>query len=302
MIVKKVVCGCLVSAFSPAILAQSLPQDTVRFFDNPSSSSYTSLRSALTREFGSHSSSVVSENTGSYYQVEGSGPVDLDFWFLADTGGFKFSFGYYVMDEALAAIDTSTDVGRGLYAVNALSPGSATLLFDDRLEDPISNAQATVNGGDVLGFFLVPNATLDEFQRNSAVFEVNSTAWNKRWPLFSDSNANPAGKDQLLSFSGESVVSQGPVQFFGWEDLTRSSNSVTPAEMNFHDMVFTVEGATLTPLDAYEPEPDGNAGGQGGPDVVVVPEPGTALLGALGVLSLLLRRRRLEDQKKPAGL
>lgn len=300
MIEKTAICGLIVFASPMVLLAQSMPQDTVRFFDNPSSSAYVSLRNALQNEFGSHSSSVVSENTGHYYRVEGSGPVDLDFWFLADTGGFKFSFGYYVMDESLAAIDTSTDAGRGLYAGSALSPGSATLLFDDRLDNPVSNAQATVNGGDVLGFFLIPNSSLNDFQTNPGVFDVNSTAWNKRWPLFGDSDANPAGKDQLLSFSGESVISNGPVQFFGWEDLTRSSSNVTAAEMNFHDMVFTVEGATLTPLADYVPEDEGGSG-QGGPGVVVVPEPTAALLGAVGMMGLLLRRRRADDVEKPAG-
>jgi hypothetical protein len=96
------------------------------------------------------------------------------------------------------------------------------------------------------------------------------------------------------------VNSNGPVQFFGWEDLTRSSSNVTAAEMNFHDMVFTIEGATLTPLADYVPEDQGG-GGQGGSGVVVVPEPTAALLGTVGMVGLLLRRRRADDVEKPAG-
>lgn len=285
MFLKTTFCCIVWCASISGSLGQNLVRDSTRFFDNPSSSSYGSLRTALQREFGSSSNSVVSENVGSYYRVEGSGPVQLNFRFLADTGGFNFSFGYYKMDSSLASIDTSTDDGRLLYASNALSPSNSVMLFDDLTQNAISSSQATVNGGDVLGFFLIPNTTLDDFRRNTSRYEVNSTAWNKRWPLFSDSNANPAGKDQLLSFSGESGVTGGPVNFFGWEDLTRSAY-VSPSELNYHDMVFAVDGASLTSLTEY-PLAASGAGG-----LAAVPEPGVSLLGTIGILSLLWMRSR----------
>lgn len=252
-----------------AASAQTLSRDNVQYFTNPNA--YPLLTATLKNEFGSNSSSVISENSASYFRVSGSGPVNLDFRFVSDTGSFLFNFGVYKVNAALAAIDTSTDAGRTSYAQLALSSNLATMVFNDATQDPGATGRVTVNSGDVIGFFLIPNGTLADFRNNPASFAVNSIG--KRWPLFSDAMANPGGKDQFMSFTGRSIVANTAVNFYSWEDLTRAAIPGASTDNSFHDMTVTASGGSLVPLNT-------------------VPEPSTAVLGVLSALALVFQRRR----------
>jgi hypothetical protein len=232
-----------------AVLAGVASADVVQYTASPGS--YPALPSALVREFGTASFPPNAETTLTYYDVPGTGSVTLTFRFHADTGSFFFNFGLYRYTAALANIDLSTTAGKMEYATQALAPDNAVLVFDDRVHNPGTNRTVTVNGGDVLGFFLIPDASLAQFQTNQSAFAVNGVGsatlgWpgQNRWPLFGVAEANPGDRDQLMSFRGTSVATGRSSSLFAWEDLTRAtiSGNGLPSDNNFNDLSFGVEG------------------------------------------------------------
>lgn len=105
-------------------------------------------------------------------------------------------------------------------------------------------------GGTVI-FFLIPNATLESWQRNpKKVLD----------PLFTLSSLNPGGFDQALTFrsvagrtepgSSTAVVSPGPLTVFAFEDISIAKGS----DQDFTDVVFTVESVQGR-LDSLECSP-----------------------------------------------
>jgi hypothetical protein len=249
--------------------------DTVQYASDPGS--YPNVTVRLFQEYGNASFPPLNETTLSYYQVDGVGPVTLAFRLLDDTGAFVFNFGYYRYSPALAAIDTSTTTGKIAYATAALAPDNATLVFDNAVDFPGAVRTVNANGGDILGLFLIPDASLQQFQTDSSAFAVDGTGSATlgfppplRWPFFGPPGANPGDKDQLLSFSGTSVVSGNDSKLLAWEDLTRADIVDNPlgSDNNFNDLVVAVEGVTAT-----------------------VPEPSTLLLLVVGILTMCCRRR-----------
>jgi hypothetical protein len=251
--------------------------DFVQYTNSPAS--FPAVTAGLSGEFGTASFPPLAETTQAFYQVQGAGPVTLTFRFKADTGSFLFSFGYYLNSPALDAIDTSTTAGKIAYATQALAPGNATLIFDDRVDNPGAVRTVTANGGDILGFFLIPDETLARFQTSPGSFAVEGDGSATfgfpppfRWPLFGLADANPQGRDQLLSFSGTSAVTGRPTNLFAWEDLTRATipGNRQPSDNAFNDLIFAVEGVQPTQ---------------------VVPEPATLSSLAVGVAALAGYRR-----------
>lgn len=233
--------------------------DDVRYSDGPAG--YPEVTTNLASEFGGN---PYTENTLNAYQVQGSGSVDLKFRFKYDTGSYSFNFGFYKITSALNAIDLSTDAGRTAYAQMALS--SATLVFDDSTQDPGATATITATGGDLLGFFLIPNGSLADYQANPGNYPIDNTG--SPAPFFSVTAANPGGYDQLLSFDGLSAVTGEQTSMFAWEDLTRTQ--VEPPQ--FNDLVFTVEGVKSAPTSS-------------------VPGPAALMVFGVGALGRLRRKR-----------
>ncbi len=215
------------------LLDASVRADTVLYEDSPNS--YVSVRNTLLDEYAASSIPPVTESTQPYYQVLGNGPVDLRFRYVSQKGLFLFQVGYYHRTAALRAIDTSTDAGRIAYAREALAPGNAVLLFDESIANPGDINTSTLNGGDVIGFFLIPDEKLVDFQFDRVQFAIEGVGSARldapppyRWPLFTFVSANPQGLDQSMSFSGESIVSGGLSNLITWEDLTRASIPKVP--------------------------------------------------------------------------
>jgi Domain of unknown function (DUF4114) len=237
------------------ITASSAFADLVQYNSNPVA--YPNVTASLLAEFGAN---PVAETAFQYYTVNGAGPATLNMRFKTDFGGYQFNFGAYKVTPALLAIDTSTDAGKIAYATQALAAGNAALIFDDATQDPGASASltmigaSTIMGGDTLGFFLVPNSTLSNFQTNQAQFSLTGDGFFQppfAWPLFGDATANPGGFDQLMSFDGTSIITGNPTSMFAWEDLTRSNPGTTISDNSFSDLIFTVEGVTAAPI----PEP-----------------------------------------------
>ena len=197
-----------------------------------------------------------SETTVESFVVPGAGSVDLTFTLQGDLGAFSFNFGYF---------DTSTVTAnpvsqQELFATQALS--GATLVFDDATHGFGDMVTTSVAGGTNLGFFIIPNNTLANFNANPSLFFPSQTSTPElRAPLFSVTGANPGGFDQMLSFLG------GGNTLFAFEDLTRAGNS----DNSFTDLVFSVD-AQLQPVQS--------------------PEPGLLLLMGTGLAAAAARRRR----------
>jgi hypothetical protein len=249
MIVRPLVFGIALTV----ITASTVLADLVQYNSNPLA--YPNVTTQLALEYGAN---PVAETAFQYYTVNGAGPATLNMRFTQDLGGYQFNFGAYKVTPALLAIDTSTDAGRIAYATQALAAGNAALIFDDTTQDPGANASltaigaSTIMGGDTIGFFLVPNSTLSNFQSNQGQFDLAGNGFAQppfAWPLFGDATANPGGFDQLMSFDGTSIISGNPTSMFAWEDITRIPTG--GSDNSFSDLIFTVEGVTAAPV----PEP-----------------------------------------------
>ena len=228
--------------------------DEIRYLDSPDS--YSIVTSALQSEFGTTNFPPLQETTQTTYLVTGAGPVDLNFRFNSDSGSFRFNFGFYRISDELNSIDVSTDNGRFLYAQTALAADNATLVFDDNNDNPGASRSFVVEGGGTLGFFLIPDATLDQFRNSPGLFAVEGTGSSTlgspppfRFPLYSVSDVNPQGFDQLMSFAGISDFTNEPTNLFAWEDLTRAniSGNPFPSDEQFNDLIFAVEGVVPIP-------------------------------------------------------
>lgn len=243
--------------------------DTVQYLSSPSS--YGAVGNGLNLEFGTKAFPPLAETALEAYQVQGSGPVTLTFRMHADTGTFRFNFGYYKYLPALNSIDTSTTAGKQAYATTALAAGNAVLVFNDVIHDPGATTTKTVNGGDLLGFFLIPDDTLANFQTSPGSFAVTGVGsatfgigGPKRWPFFGYAAANPGGKDQLMSFAGTSKATGKRSNMFAWEDISRAALPGDFVGDNaFNDLIFAVEGveaAATTPSAIPEIDPGSVAG------------------------------------------
>ena len=250
-----------ITLFAAFGVSEAFP-DEIRYLDDPAS--FPAVTSGLNTEFGTTSFPPLGETTLSYYQVPGTEPIETEFRFHSDTGAFRFSFGYYHFSAALNSIDTSTDAGRTAYGIQALAPGNAVVVFDNLVENPGISKKLTLSGGDMLGFFLIPDGILSAFQESPGDFDINGVGSPtlsfpnpNRWPLFGFAPANPAGQDQLMSFDGTSIASGNPSNLFAWEDLTRATiaGNPSPSDVQFNDLVFGVEGLVPTTV----PEPSGFA-------------------------------------------
>ena len=169
-----------------------------------------------------------SETTVTQFVVPGSGPGSLTFQVLFDHGSFLYDFGFY--DVSAVTADPVAD-SKG-YAIQALS--HSVEVFDDRLVDPGALKTVTVQGGAVLGFFIVPNNTIANVLADPDKFFPSSiTNGFYRAPLFSVSDANPGQFDQFLSFLG------GGKTLFTFEDLSRAPGS--GSDSNFTDLGFSID-------------------------------------------------------------
>lgn len=158
-----------------------------------------------------------------------------------------------MFDPTLNSIELSSDEGKRAYALQALAPGNAFVVFDDHVDDPGASASVLLEGGTVVGLFFLPNATLTEFQDSPESFDVEGRAASaERWPFFALPSANPGGFDQLLSFNSTSLVTGSDSTLFAWEDLTRVRGNPLQSDRAFNDLIVAVDG--LVPV---VPEPSG---------------------------------------------
>ena len=220
--------------------------------------------STLLTHMGIGARNINSETIATSFKVPGmtGTRTDLTFKMERDTGGFRFSFGFF----DLAKVSSDPVIQKQAWAMEALS--EATLVFDDRVDNVGTMSLYSVDAGRELGFFLIPNNTLGAFQADPGSFYPSQTGYSSlRSPLFSQSSANPGEADQMLSFVGNGVT------LFTFEDLTRTGRS----DQDFTDLGFSIDMAL---------QPTVTTTG--------IPEPASAALGlmSLGGMSIYLRRRR----------
>lgn len=196
--------------------------DTIRYDDG----GFGSVQQSLSG-LGYDTSGPSIESTAETFIVPGTsgGATRLDFTYIHDTGSYNFSFG--VFDRGEVTADPVSD--RQNWALQAL--GAATMVFDDRETNVGATASVDVAAGTDLGLFLIPNDTLDAVLDNPAAFYGG----NRPDPLFSVSDANPGGFDQLMVFEA------GGLTTFAFEDLSRAGSS----DEDFTDLVITM---TSTPF------------------------------------------------------
>lgn len=239
------ICIALLVTFLSEVSLRVASADTALFYSMPAERTRYVSR-ALRSEYGTTDSPPILETTSPYYLVSSCGSNTVNFRFRNDTGAFNFSFGYYLISPKLTTIDLSSDAGKEAYANAALAPGNATLVFDNLTDRRGATRSFRIASGTVLGFFLIPDARLQQFQTQRETFALTGVGSDslrvpgaRRWPLFSFADANPGGLDQLLSFIGTNSVS-----LFAWEDLTRTAvrGNPFPSDNQFNDLIFSIDG------------------------------------------------------------
>lgn len=179
--------------------------------------------------------------------------ADLTFSFLFDSGGFNFCFGMCLesdIDPALLAAakaDVLTDAQRKAFALGCLMGSSYSPIFDDIASNPDKDdpPTKTVTGVSVPSsviFFLLPNDKAATFKADPNKFFPTSpgAVTEKVGPLFSLSNANPGGKDQLV------IYADNERSVFTWEDKQRVPGSPEGAsDEDFSDLVFSVDSVLI---------------------------------------------------------
>ena len=227
----------ILSGFFAAAVFNSVPASgaIVTHFLNGTAPGQFSDVSGLLDNVGIGSGNVASETTSTSFSVLGASgtDVDLTFSFVRDTGSYKFSFGFFDLDD-VAGIDLATNPLA--WAQQAVLSG--VNVFDDRDVNPGATADFTLEAGTELGFYLIPNSTVEGYLASS-----NGVA------LFSESLANPGQLDQMLSFITDDTA------LFSFEDLIRTGYS----DEDFTDMAFTVtsdvSGSGLSGNVVANPEP-----------------------------------------------
>lgn len=206
--------------------------DTIRHFTDGTAPGQFPGVSNLLDSVGIGQSNVASETTASSFVVPGAGPVNLSFAVEVDFGSFQYEFGFFDVSQTTANPVTQPKS----FAIEALT--NATSVFDDRLVNPGATRTLTVNGGQELGFFIVPNNTIAGFLANPDVFFDPYTfglVGSRQAPLFALANANPGQFDQFLSFIGNGVT------LFTFEDLSRAGTT----DNSFTDLGFTIDAELL---------------------------------------------------------
>lgn len=255
----------LAAVFAASVLPRAGTADIISHFGGGYGSDVPSLLDSVGIGRGNSGAERLSQTF--FLPGTDSDTLDLTFELVRDTGGFNFSFGFF--DMATPTADPTQN--RQEWATQALS--GATLVFDDRIDNPgATETIFNLKGGTELGFFLIPNNSLANFQTDPASFFADPATSNAlRAPLFSVSAANPGGLDQMLSFVANDTT------LFTFEDLTRTGGS----DQDFTDLAFTVDAA----LDEI-PTPGPSA------TAVSVPPPLVLLGSGVLALGLLFRRRR----------
>lgn len=160
-----------------------------------------------------------------------------EFTFWEDEGSFVATFGFF--PTAAVNVDPTDQQA---FAEQALA--QATVVFDDSLVNPGATFISYLPLGTELTFFLIPNNTLAGFLQTPSAFFPEPGYANYftpfHSPMFSVADANPAAKDQLLSFS------VGDLTLFTWEDISRGFPG-TSGENSFLDLSFKVTGIIPEP-------------------------------------------------------
>lgn len=165
-----------------------------------------------------------SESLRSTFYVPGnSGRTKLTFRMERDTGGFSFDFGMYFVSN-IRTLPTNIQN----FPEEAIS--AATHIFDDRENSSGDTFTVYLPAGTEIGFFILPNNSIEEFLANPLDFYGDPRDNVYRSPLFSSPDANPGGFDQMLSFVGKGKT------LFCFEDLTRKGGS----DEDFTDLAFSI--------------------------------------------------------------
>lgn len=239
---------------------QTSHADTIRYSDG----GFGSVQQSLSG-LGYNVSDPSIESTDESFVVPGLPGLStrLDFSYVRDTGSYKFSFG--VFDRGAVTADPVSD--RQNWAMQALS--AATVVFDDRDTNPGATVSLDISAGTDLGLFLIPNDTLAAVLDNPAAFYGG----NRPDPLFSVSDANPGGFDQLMTFEA------GGLTTFAFEDLSRAAHS----DEDYTDLVITMTANPLPGGVLFQTELASTS---------IAQPPGLAILTLMGLSLVWLRIRR----------
>ena len=152
--------------------------------------------------------------------------VDFD-WTLREAG-FDNEIGVFLVDDAQGRVNGLLPGDAG-YAAAALAR-SQTVFASGEGEGAMTSL--TFNGGDLLGLFLVQNATVEAWE---AANPTNDPAVTPV-VFFADIDANPDGVEHI-----ERSTLAGEEEQFRWEDLLNTGDA------DFNDVVFTIDTFIVPP-------------------------------------------------------
>ncbi len=108
------------------------------------------------------------------FTVSGSGSVDIKFTLTFEEGDFLFSFGHYDVGAVTATFPTD-NVGLEAYMIDAIM-NHGVLIFDEHSGGNTDGDMVTlpIDAGTEIGFFLIPNDSLANFNLAPASYFLES--------------------------------------------------------------------------------------------------------------------------------
>lgn len=233
------------AVFAVAAATTALAQDVVTCPPLPASTGICTGLAQNLNDAGFDTALAV-QNPTNENTLPGPGDIALLFKFIADRGQYSFCFGYALeadLDQALVATirsGSATNADREAFAIDAIID-NGVIVFNDAADTEGETAISTITttAPSSIIFWIVPDERMNDFQTNPSAFAY--TGGSEPVPLFSLSQANPGGFDQLVSYAQDSIRET----VFSWEDIRRTQGS----DGDFNDLVFTVD-AVFFPLIA----------------------------------------------------
>ncbi|GEM_PF-5735629 len=168
------------------------------------------------------------------FRVPGEGALEISFDFVFREASYNNEFGFFQVDNPSGEINGLNPNDTG-YLEAAFA--RAVIVFPSGSTAFTTDATKTVNGGDILVFFIVQNNTLSNLRLNNPSNDLRKT------PLafFSLDKLNPDGFDHFIGFRNETAN----ITQFGFEDITNGGDK------DYDDIVYNIK-SVLQPSPPVE--------------------------------------------------
>jgi len=184
----------------------------------------------------------------------GAGTVALEIDFVFNRACYRSDFGFFVIDPANPPVSAEA-------ALAELGPENVLFNTGDisgqncdhgSIASGEAHYEVNANVGDVVAFFILPNRTLEDYQRDRR---------GSKEALVTIPALNPGAFDQVLTFRSDAgrtlpgdaatIVTPGPLTIFAFEDISIARRG---ADQDYDDVVWTIRDSIAGNIDGLDCE------------------------------------------------